>query len=75
MNDLVLARALFGDVPAAVLTAIVIQVTEDKVKVETDAGNLLDVWGSASVGDTVLIAGTSILGKVVPEEIITIYVP
>ena len=53
----------------------VVSVDMDKVNVRMDTGNVIVVWGTANVGDSVMVRDGSILGRVREENIVEVYVP
>lgn len=53
----------------------VLSSVNDKLTVETEEGIIKTVWGIAAPGDSVIIQGKTVLGRVDDETTITAYVP
>jgi len=55
-------------------TAKVIKVTGQKVKVQLSTGNIMIVWGRATLNSTVMIVGKQIIATVGQQKRKTVYV-
>jgi len=73
-NPLVVAKQLLGADAARYNIATIISKAEDKLLATTESGATITVWGTANVGNTVIVKDDQILGQVTSESTLTAYV-
>lgn len=73
-NPLVDLQKLVGGEKKKSFTAKVVAVLGQKVKVQLNTGNVLIVWGSANLNDTVMIVGKQIIAVVGQEDRPTVFI-
>lgn len=74
-NPLIDLQKLVNPKKVKTFTAVVVSVNGQKVKVKLNTNNEITVWGTAKVGDTVLIQNAQIVAVVDKEKINTVFVP
>jgi len=75
MNPLSDVKRLLADARGKYMVAVVTQSFGDKHTVMLDSGAVLSVWGAASPGETVVIKGDQILGRVATGQTVTAFIP